>query len=104
MVFRTSALSGAHELSLVDEAVEKGKRFGAVQAGRGSDIAVGDRPDLGESDDDLRELGGAESQPGGRVERSTEVVGRTAALAALLEEALVSEALQDVARRVCVDG
>jgi len=103
VVFRTPALSGAHELSLVDEAVEKGKRFGAVQAGRGSDIAVGDRPDLGESDDDLRELGGAESQPGGRVERSTEVVGRTAALAALLEEALVSEALQDVARRVCVD-
>jgi hypothetical protein len=63
-------LSGADELSLVDETVEKGKRLGAVQAGRRSDVAVGYRAVLGECDDDLRELGGAESQPGGRVERS----------------------------------
>jgi hypothetical protein len=104
VVFRASALSGAHELSLGDETVEKGKRFGAVQAGRGSDVAVGDRADLGESNHDLRELGGTESQPGRRVEGSTEVVGRAAALAALLEEPLVSETLQDVARCVCVDG
>jgi hypothetical protein len=104
VVFRASALSGAHELALVDETVEKGKRLGAVQAGRRSDVAVGDRADLGEADDDLRELGWTESQPGGRVECSTEVVSRTAALAALLEEALVSKALQDVARRVVVDA
>jgi hypothetical protein len=49
------------------------------------------------------ELGGTESQPGGGLS-VPEVVGRTAALAALFEEAWVSEALQDVARRVCVDG
>ena len=79
MVFRTSALSGAHEPSLVDEAVEEGKRFGAVQAGRGADVAVRDRPDLGESDDDLRGLGGAESQPGADGERNGSGLMRCAA-------------------------
>jgi hypothetical protein len=104
VVFRASALSGAHELALVDETVEKGKRLGAVQAGRRSNVAVGDRAIWARPMTTSASSAGLSRRPGGRVERSTEVVGRTAAVAALLEEALVSKALQDVARRVGVDA
>lgn len=65
MVSDAAAQSCAPEAAVVDEAVEDCECLGAVEAGRGADVTVGDRTRRGEVEDDVGEFGAAELQAGG---------------------------------------
>lgn len=56
LVSRAASLAGPDESPVLDEAVEKRKRFDPIEAGGGADVAVGDRAGFREVQDDAGQL------------------------------------------------
>jgi hypothetical protein len=96
-------LSGPDEAALPDQTIEDGERFGAIESGRGANVAVADWSGLGKLGDDVGEFVGGEPQTGGRSDHPTESVGRAPAAAVLFQEPLVAKSVEYLAGCVRLD-